>query len=251
MQDTTESGDDQYAVIKASELKKDIEASGLASPLIVAQKISGFETILAGFIQSGNLVTTEAEDYYFVTDVPSYVGENSDGDYVINLPVNAAGTDTVLEFKYSDDGSIDEQLGLLNDLVGKLVNVDLESDGSVAEAADVTVVSAVAYSESVADKNDQWIIGDLTAWSSTRATIGGNNFKVAEDVKIFNVDVKNNNTEADFEGEGSAVRAEAKTGEGESDNYTNAVFVRNTDGEISAIFTEIEGMDISFVVDVE
>lgn len=251
VQDTTESGDDQYAVIKASELKKDIEASGLASPLIVAQKISGFETILAGFIQSGNLVTTEAEDYYFVTDVPSYVGENSDGDYVINLPVNAAGTDTVLEFKYSDDGSIDEQLGLLNDLVGKLVNVDLESDGSVAEAADVTVVSAVAYSESVADKNDQWIIGDLTAWSSTRATIGGNNFKVAEDVKIFNVDVKNNNTEADFEGEGSAVRAEAKTGEGESGNYTNAVFVRNTDGEISAIFTEIEGMDISFVVDVE
>ena len=250
VKDTSEKAiDDQYAVIKASELKKDITASGTASPLIVAQKISGFETILAGFIESGDLVTTEAEDYYFVTDVPSYVGENSDGDYVINLPVNAAGTDTVLEFKYSDDGSIDEQLGILNGLVGKLVNVDLESDGSVADAADVTIVKAVEYDNTVANKYDQWIIGDLTAWSSTRATIGGDNFKVAEDVKIFNVDVKNNNTEADFEGEGSAVRAEAKTGE--SGNYTNAVFVRNTDGEISAIFTEIEGMDISFVVDVE
>ena len=47
--------------------------------------------------------------------------------------------------------------------------------------------------------------------------------------------------DADFEGEGSAVRSE--------NGATNAVFVRNTDGEITAIFTEIDGADISFIVE--
>ena len=233
VQDLNEDGDDQYAVVKASELKEDV-TSGVASPLIVAQRINGFETILAGFIQSDNLTTTEAEDYYFVTGSASYVGENSDGDYVIELPVNAAGTDTVLEFKFSDDGNIANDMATLNGYVGKLVNADLASDGSVDGVDALTVVPTTGTG------NDVWVKGALTAWSSTRATVGGTNYKVAEDVKIYNVDVNSANDDADFEGEGSAVRSE--------NGATNAVFVRNTDGEISAIFTEIDGADISFIV---
>ncbi len=238
VKDTKENGDDAWAVVKASELKDDVGTSkldGTPSPLVVAQKISGFDTLLAGYVEvTGGLPTAEAEDYYFVTGSASYVGENSDGDYVIELPVNAAGTDTVLEFKFSDDSSITESMDTLNGFVGKLVNADLASDGSVDGVEGLAIVE-------LGTNNDQWVKGALTAWSSTRATVGGTNYKVAEDVKIYNVDVNSAKDDADFEGEGSAVRSE--------NGATNAVFVRNTDGEITAIFTEIDGADISFIVE--
>ena len=257
VQDESESGDDRFAVVKASELKDNMsgDKDNIAN-VFVAQNINGFKTILAGFVQTTGVVTTEAEDYYFVTGSPLNRGENSDGDYVIELPVNAAGTDATLEFKYSSNQSSRDDMANLNKLTGKLINVDLESDGSVAGSDAVTVIKAVNYSAEVANDNDQWIIGDLSAWSSTRATIGGNNFKVAEDVKIFNVDVDSDG-DATFEGEGSAVKAEEimedKDGElvGTGKYFENAVFVRNTDGEISAIFTEIDGTAISAIVTAE
>ena len=189
-------------------------------------------------------MTTEAEDYYFVTGSPKNMGENSDGDYVIELPVNAAGTETTLEFKYSDESSSRNGMTTLNGFVGKLVNVDLESDGSV----DTESIAVVTTAEANVATNKDWVVGDLTAWSSTRATIGSNNYKVAEDVKIFNVDVDSDG-DATFEGEGSAVKAALVNEDDAAQGYQkNAVFVRNTDGEISAIFTEIDGTAISAIV---
>lgn len=252
VQDESESGDDRFAVVKASELKDNMsgDKDNIAN-VFVAQNINGFKTILAGFVQTTGVVTTEAEDYYFVTGSPLNRGENSDGDYVIELPVNAAGTDATLEFKYSSNQSSRDDMANLNKLTGKLINVDLESDGSVAGSDAVTVIKAVNYSAEVANDNDQWIIGDLSAWSSTRATIGNNNFKVAEDVKIFNVDVDSDG-DATFEGEGSAVKAALVNEDDAAQGYQkNAVFVRNTDGEISAIFTEIDGTAINAIVTAE
>ena len=246
VEDVNEDGDDQYAVVKASELKEDLDSAKTAN-VFVAQNINGFKTILAGYIKTteGNgVVTTEAEDYYFVTGSPKNMGENSDGDYVIELPVNAAGTETTLEFKYSDESSSRNGMTTLNGFVGKLVNVDLESDGSV----DTESIAVVTTAEANVATNKDWVVGDLTAWSSTRATIGSNNYKVAEDVKIFNVDVDSDG-DATFEGEGSAVKAALVNEDDAAQGYQkNAVFVRNTDGEISAIFTEIDGTAISAIV---
>ena len=232
-------GDDQYAVVKASELKDDLNSVSKAN-VFVAQNISGFKTILAGFVETEmgkGVVTTEAEDYYFVTGSPKNMGENADGDYIIELPVNAAGTDTTLTFKYSDEGSSKNDMSALNAFVGKLVNVDLDSDGTVASAADVKVVTD---GKDAAD----WKLGNLTAWSSTRATIGNKNYKVAEDVKIFNVNVNDKNTKATFEGEGSAVKADTEL----KNKNGNAIALLNTDEEIVAIFTEVDGADIGFIV---
>lgn len=244
VKDVNEDGDDQYAVVKASELKDDLNSATKAN-VFVAQNISGFKTILAGFVETtkGNgVVTTEAEDYYFVTGSPKNMGENADGDYIIELPVNAAGTDTTLTFKYSDESSSKSDMATLNAFVGKLVNVDLDSDGTVASATDVKVVT-------LGNNKDEWTQGELTAWSSTRATVGGVNYKVAEDVKIYNVDVNDKNDKATFEGEGSAVKAALVNEDDASQGYQkNAVFVKNTDDEITAIFTEIDGADISFIV---
>ena len=244
VKDVNEDGDDQYAVVKASELKDDLNSATKAN-VFVAQNISGFKTILAGFVETtkGNgVVTTEAEDYYFVTGSPKNMGENADGDYIIELPVNAAGTDTTLTFKYSDESSSKSDMATLNAFVGKLVNVDLDSDGTVASATDVKVVT-------LGNNKDEWTQGELTAWSSTRATVGGVNYKVAEDVKIYNVDVNDKNDKATFEGEGSAVKAALVDEDDAKKGYQkNAVFVKNTDDEITAIFTEIDGADISFIV---
>lgn len=244
VKDVNEDGDDQYAVVKASELKDDLNSATKAN-VFVAQNISGFKTILAGFVETtkGNgVVTTEAEDYYFVTGSPKNMGENADGDYIIELPVNAAGTDTTLTFKYSDESSSKSDMATLNAFVGKLVNVDLDSDGTVASATDVKVVT-------LGNNKDEWTQGELTAWSSTRATVGGVSYKVAEDVKIYNVDVNDKNDKATFEGEGSAVKAALVNEDDASQGYQkNAVFVKNTDDEITAIFTEIDGADISFIV---
>ena len=129
-------------------------------------------------------------------------------------------------------------MATLNNFVGNLVNVDLDSDGTVASAEDVTIVE-------IGTGNDQWTMGNLTAWSSTRATVGGTNYKVAEDVKVYNVDVNSKQDAATFEGEGSAVKADAEL----TNPNGNAIFVKNTDGEIAAIFTEIDGADIGFIVD--
>lgn len=237
VKDINEDGDDQYAVVKASELKDDLNSANTAN-VFVAQNISGFKTILAGFVQTKkgeSVVTTEAEDYYFVTGSPKNMGENADGDYIIELPVNAAGTDTTLTFKYSDENSSKTDMAELNAYVGKLINVDLDSDGTVASATDVKVVTE-------GKDKDSWILGDLTAWSSTRATINNKNYKVAEDVKIFNVNVNDKNTKATFEGEGSAMKAEGSNKNG------NAIALLNTDDEIVAIFTEVDGADIGFIV---
>ena len=237
VRDTNEkAGDDQYAVVKASELKADVTSTGVAN-VFVAQNIGGFKTILAGFIEAEDIVTTEAADYYFVTGSPKNMGENADGDYIIELPVNAAGTDTTLTFKYSDENSSKTDMTKLNAFVGKLVNVDLDSDGTVASADDVEDVKQ-------GDDAQKWILGDLTAWSSTRATIDNTNYKVAEDVKIFNVNVNDKNTKATFEGEGSAVKANTEI----ENTNGNAIALLNTDKEIVAIFTEVDGADIGFIV---
>lgn len=251
VKDTSEKdADDQYAVVKGSELKADV-SSNVETPLFVGQKVNGFNTILAGYIEASKVVTREAEDYYFVTGNPSYVGENADGDYVIELPVNAAGNDTKLEFKYGSDASINDEMSTLNAMVGKLVNADLSSDGSMESAADLTIVSPLVEMKNYTDttSNDSWLLGSLTAWDGSRATIGDTTFKVAEDVKVYNVNVNDKKDDADFEGEGSAVKASLKNEDKPTDGYNaNAVFVRNTDGEISVIFTEIDGADIGFIV---
>lgn len=232
--------DDDYKVFKASELKGDIAAgdSAATTPLIVAQNVGGFKTMLVGVLQLSTMPAAEAKDYYFVTGAASYIGE-VDNKYVVELPVNAAGTETKLTFKFDDEASISGNMADLNKYVGKLINVDLKSDDSVDVAKGTNNGMTIVTTPGTDGK---WGKGVLNAWDGKTASIGTDFITVADNVKIYNVNVKFVNNAADsakLVDDNSVVKAEG--------GATNALYLKNSDGKITAIFTEIDGEDISFV----
>ena len=225
---------DDYAVVKASELKNNAESNFACT--YVAQKVNGFETMLAGVLHVDEMPAAEAEDYYFVTGAPNYAGKVDD-KYVVEMAVNAAGTESKLTFKYDSDSGINAAMQKLNGYVGKLVNADLKADGSV-DVSDGSTGLTVISLESSATAN-KWTKGALTAWDGTNAAIGGDFVKIASDVTIYNVDVNSDEDSAELVEDSSIVYSE--------ENEPNAVYLTNDDKEIVAIFIEIDGADISYV----
>lgn len=226
--------EDDYAVVKASELKND--AASTQACIYVAQKVNGFETMLAGVLHVDEMPAAEAEDYYFVTGAPSYAGKVDD-KYVVEMAVNAAGTESKLTFKYDSDSGINAAMQKLNKYVGKLVNADLKADGSVDVSDGGTGLTVISL-EGSATAN-KWTKGALTAWDGTNAAIGGDFVKIASDVTIYNVDVNSDEDSAELVEDSSIVYSE--------ENEPNAVYLTNDDKEIVAIFIEIDGADISYV----
>ena len=227
----------EYAVVKASELKGDVggtgEVNNAANSIFVAQNVNNFKTILAGVMAMEEMPAAEAKDYYFVTGNSSYVGKVDD-KYVVELPVNAAGETGVLTFKYDTDSDINSDMAKLDKYVGKIVNAELKSDGSVDGVAGLSVVTTSGGA-------GNWAIGALNAWDDTNAYIGSNLMKINKDVKIFNVDVTG--TPAD-----AAKLIEDNSVIYSEDGFkTNVAYLTNSDNEIIAIFCEIDGADISFI----
>lgn len=232
----------KYSVVKASELKQEIVASGAQAgqvensknnSVFAAQKVNGFATMLAGVMELDTVPTAKALDYYFVTGKASYVGKVDD-KYVVELPVNAAGEESKLTFKYDDDTAVADQMVELNKLNGKLVEVSaMNSDGSIADEGDVSVITK----ENSATAN-KWTAGRLAAWDGTNAVIGDKLVKVASDVKIFNVDVNATAQKAAVLVEGdSAVK---------SDGADSVLYLMDAAGEkIVAIFCEVDGEAIT------
>lgn len=228
-----ESGDYEYAVVKASELKGDVTSANntATNTTFVAQNVNNFKTILAGVLCMEEMPAAEAKDYYFVTGNANYMGKVDD-KYVVELPVNAAGENGVLTFKYDSDSSINSDMVNLNKYVGKIVNAELKSDNSVDVEKGLTVVTI----EGGAGK---WSKGALNAWDGTNASIGGTFVKINKDVKIFNVDVNDAKDGAKLVEDNSVVYSE--------ESATNVAYLTNSDNEIIAIFCEVDGADISYV----
>ena len=230
--------DKKYAVVKASEVKQDV-AAGSAKNLFVAQKVSGFDTLLVGVLDMDDVKTAKAEDYYFVTGNASYVGV-VDGKHVVELPVSAAGVESKLTFKYDTESSASNDMNTINGMKGKLITVTLKSDGSVDVSAADTKGMKIVDTTTLAGTPDanKWYDGNLTAWDGTNAVIGGQIAKIASDVKIFNVDVSTaNNTAAKLVEGDSIVLSES--------NNTSVVVYFNADKEISVVFCEVDGADIT------
>ena len=226
--------DYKYAVVKASELKGDVTSTSntATDTTFVAQNVNNFKTILAGVLKMAEMPAAEAKDYYFVTGNANYMGKVGD-KYVVELPVNAAGEETVLTFKYDSDGSINSDMVTLNKYVGKIVNADLKADGSVdtSTGTGLTVIT-------VSGGAGKWSTGALNAWDDTNASIGGKLVKINKDVKIFNVDVNDQKNAAKLVADNSVVFSEGED---------NAVYLTNSDDEIIAIFCEIDGAAIAYV----
>ena len=216
---------DKYSVVKASELQNDVKTNNAKNAIFAAQKVNGFDTLLAGVLDGS--LPVAVEDYYFVTGTPNYIGK-VDGKYTIEMPVNAAGTESKLTFKYDDDNSINADLATLNGYVGKLVKVDQKGDTLL-----VNEVSKITIS-------GNWKKGSLTAWDGKSAVVDNAFVSIADGAKIFNVDVTGDPANAAKQVEGDSVTFS----EG---GKSNAVYLTNDDGKIVAIFTEVDGADISFI----
>lgn len=243
---------DKYAVVKASELNNDITATEntASGTLFVAQKINGFNTMLAGVMYLDKMPGAAVADYYFVngTASASYV-ENADGQYEITLPVVTADGESTLVFKFDDDNDLPTHTATLNAYDGELITVDLEADGS-ADIDSVESIKTVAINAG----GDDWNVGALTAVNSdrTQVTIGGKIEKVASDAKFFVID-NNGNNAANFVSMDDIVTADTYVeNEGEENesvkNYINAVYLKNGDGEIVALFTETAGEDLQKII---
>lgn len=237
-----DSTNNKYSVVKASELKADINTS-VADKMFVAQTVNGFDTLLVGVLEIASVPTAKAQDYYFVTGNASYVGA-VDGKHVVELPVNAAGTESKLTFKYDTEGSASNDMNAINGMKGKLIQVALKSDGSVdvnatggyTKGMKVVPTSTLAAAPVVNTWND----GNLTAWDGTNAVIGdGTNsqiVKIASDVKVFNVNVEAGKKAALVEGDSVVLSDGANT---------SVVVYFNADKEVSVVFVEIDGADIT------
>lgn len=231
-------GDYDYAVVKASELNGDVEVAdnSATNSVFVAQKVSNFKTILAGVMTLADMPAAEAEDYYFVTGRANYVGQ-VDGKYVVELPVKSAGETEVLTFKYDDDADINTDMGTLNGNLGKIVNAELKADGSVDMTAPSTTLGLTVVSATGGD--GKWAVGALTAWDDTNAYISNKLLKINSDVKVYNVEISGSDPATLVE-DSSIIYSEDGT-------KTNAAYLTNSDGEITAIFIEVNGADISSV----
>ena len=236
-----DSTNNKYSVVKASELKSDIGGSNAstADKMFVAQTVNGFDTLLVGVLEIASVPTAKAQDYYFVTGNASYVGV-VDGKHVVELPVNAAGEESKLTFKYDTEGSASNDMNAINGMKGKLIQVALKSDGSVdvnatggyTKGMKVVPTSTLAAAPVVNTWND----GNLTAWDGTNAVIGNQIVKIASDVKVFNVNVEAGKKAALVEGDSVVLSDGANT---------SVVVYFNADKEVSVVFVEIDGADIT------
>lgn len=225
----------KYSVVKAADLKQDV-AAGTVKNMFVAQDVNGFATLLVGVINLDDAKTAKALDYYFITDKSSYTGV-VDGKHVVELPVNAAGKESKLTFKYDAEATANAAMAQIDGLQGKLVTVTLKADGSVdigVETQGLKVVDTDTLT--TAPTATKWYDGVLTAWDGTNAVIGGQIVKIASDVKIFNVDVK--------AGEKNKLVAGDTIVLSDSTNTSVVAYV-NADKEISVIFCEVDGADIT------
>mgnify|MGYP000036877263 CR=1 FL=1 len=228
-------GDGDYSVVKASELKADVTTSK-ANKMFVAQKVNGFNTLLAGVLEITSVPTSKAMDYYFVTGNASYMGKVDD-KYVVELPVNAAGEATVLTFKYDSEASAANDMKTINTMKGKLVTVSLNSDGSVDVSANTKGMKVVSLTDKVVPNVNTWYKANLTTWdkAGNSAVVDGKIVTIADDVKVFNIDVTTDGNKL-IEGD-SVVKSE-------TDVESVAVYF-NADKEISVIFCEVDGADIT------
>lgn len=230
-------------VVKASEVKQDVAASSSVKNMFVGQKINGFNTLLVGVLDMSDVKTAEAMDYYFVTGNAVNKGV-VDGKYVVELPVNAAGEDTTLTFKYDAEATADLAMKDLNVLKGKLVKVDtMNSDGSVNTNKGTTQgLVKINPTSGVNADSIGWYKDDLATWNASDkiASIGGKIVSIADDVKIFNVDVADDDSSAKLVEGDTVVKSDS------SNEESVAVYI-NADKEIEVIFVEVDGMDISFI----
>lgn len=232
----------EYSVVKASELKKDVTAN--TANTFVAQKVNGFATLLAGVLDISSVPTAKAMDYYFVTGNATNKGL-VDGKYVVELPVNAAGENTVLTFKYDAQSAADAGMAKVNALKGKLVTVDLKADGSVdtgsVTSGNVEGLTVISLTDTINVKNSGWYKASLATWDNDGklASVDGQIVKIADDVKVYNVNVADDNKSAELVEGDSTVKSEDK-------QQSVALYI-NADEEISAIFCETEGMNIDFI----
>lgn len=219
-----ETGSEKYSVLKGSELKGNLTSSNnkATAKTYAAQTINGFDTLLAGILNMTELPSEAVKDYYFVTGSANYIGK-VDGKYVVEMTANMAGTETKLTFKYSD-ADVNDEMKALNKYVGKIVNVTLNTDGSVKGNPSVVTTD--------------WAKGELTAWDGSKAVIGGAFKDVASDVKVFNVDVNDAGDSAKLVEGDTIVKSEA--------NKTSVVYLTKDD-KIVAIFCEVDGMDASYL----
>ena len=228
-------GDGDYSVVKASELKADVTTS-TANKMFVAQKVNGFNTLLAGVLEIASVPTSKAMDYYFVTGNASYVGKVDD-KYVVELPVNAAGEATVLTFKYDSEASAANDMKTINTMKGELITVALNSDGSVDVSSGTKGMTSITLKTTVVPDVNTWYKANLTTWDkdAKSAVVDGKIVTIADDVKIFNVDVTADGNKL-VEGD-SAVKSDGTA--------TSVAVYFNADKEISVIFCEVDGADIS------
>lgn len=245
---------DRYAVVKASELNDDV-TSKLSSSVYVAQRINGFDTVLAGVMQLEDMPGAAVADYYFVNGTADVNrSANADGQYEITLPVVTADGESTLVFKYDDSSDLDAAAAEINGMDGKLVEVDLAADGSVdTTAGDKQGLTLIDVSKTGSDWAKDWHVGSLRSLrqaegQATILDVNGKSsiLKLADDAKLFVID-DNGSKAANFESEGSYVTAEEivnADGEGTGRYYTNAVYLTNSDGEIVAIFTETSGQNL-------
>ena len=245
--DSTADEEDQYAVIKASELTKDIITSGdngminsAGETTFVAQRVGGFNTLLAGVLVLSDMPGAAVEDYYFVNGVASAsYTPNADDQYEVTLPVITSEGESTLVFKFDDDGDLSTVTKALSDLDGRLVEVELDSDGSVdVNGGEVYGLTAIKTAEG----NGEWHTGTLTAVNSgrTQATISGNIVTVDADANFFVID-NNGSNAANYVSMDEVVYDRNTTDH-------NVVYLTNDDGDVVAMFMETDAEDLCKIV---
>lgn len=250
---------DDHAVIKASELTKDIGGTGMnnsaTNQTYVAQKIGGFNTILAGVLNLEDLPGAAVEDYYFINGKASanYTA-NEDGQYEITVNAVTSEGETTLVFKYDDTADLASAATNINEFNGKLVKVELEADGSVDTTATADQgLTAIVLHNAEGDedaKDSKWHQGSLTNVNSamTQASFNGTFVKINADAKFFVIDNEDNDP-ASYVSMDDVVEAAEVVEDGVVTGYeTNAVYLLNDDGEIVALFTENAGGNLTEII---
>ena len=245
--------EDKYAVVKASELTKDITSNSsdklynsATNTTYVAQNVGGFNTLLAGVMVLNDMPGAAVADYYFVngTASASYTA-NADGQYEITLPVvTADGENTDLVFKFDDDGDLPTATTKISSLDGKIVEVELNADGSVdVDETDHYGLTAIKANDK--DAKSDWYVGQLISVNSnrTQATIGDTIYTINADAKFFVID-NNGTSAANFVSVDEIVPDKNIEGK-----VHNAVYLLNDEDEIVAIFTENAAEDLCEIID--
>ena len=120
---------------------------------------------------------------------------------------------------------------------GELITVALNSDGSVDVSSGTKGMTSITLKTTVAPDVNTWYKANLTTWDkdTKSAVVDGKIVTIADDVKIFNVDVTADGNKL-VEGD-SAVKSDGTA--------TSVAVYFNADKEISVIFCEVDGADIS------